>query len=255
MVGDAERVSAVLRGAARRGLVVRVRAPDDEPSWELRHDNRCRAWPRRGSMPATMARRTGRPMTGALTPCAGRAPTRRACSLGRAARSRVAPHVRDRRARRRVAAPRTAEPVDTQRWIAQSRQRVRRQATASRCWSRSAVLRSPATPSYRSSPRRRSARSARPALRARNLGRFVLSLEAVRLATAEAPCRDLRRIRRSACDWQLQAWTDDGPGLAVRPARGTSSARRPRRDGAALVEDVETRGRIAALHDDPPRRG
>jgi len=47
MVGDAERVTVVLEVLRSRGLVVRVRGDDGEPSWELAHDSlvpRVLAW-------------------------------------------------------------------------------------------------------------------------------------------------------------------------------------------------------------------
>ena len=47
MLGDAERVTLVLELLRSRGLVVRVRGDDGEPSWELAHDSlvpRVRAW-------------------------------------------------------------------------------------------------------------------------------------------------------------------------------------------------------------------
>ena len=47
MVGDAERVTVVLEVLRSRGLLVRVRGDDGEPSWELAHDSlvpRVRAW-------------------------------------------------------------------------------------------------------------------------------------------------------------------------------------------------------------------
>ena len=47
MVGDAERVTVVLEVLRSRGLLVRVRGDDGEPSWELAHDSlvpRVMAW-------------------------------------------------------------------------------------------------------------------------------------------------------------------------------------------------------------------
>jgi hypothetical protein len=47
MVGDAERVGAVLELLRSRGLVMRIRGDDGEPSWELAHDSlvpRVLAW-------------------------------------------------------------------------------------------------------------------------------------------------------------------------------------------------------------------
>ncbi len=47
IVGDAERVTGVLEVLRSRGLLVRVRGDDGEPSWELAHDSlvpRVRAW-------------------------------------------------------------------------------------------------------------------------------------------------------------------------------------------------------------------
>ncbi|MGH2901780.1 MAG: hypothetical protein ACRDMZ_24105, partial [Solirubrobacteraceae bacterium] len=47
MVGDVDRVTMVLEVLRSRGLVVRVRGDDGEPSWELAHDSlvpRVRAW-------------------------------------------------------------------------------------------------------------------------------------------------------------------------------------------------------------------
>jgi len=226
------------RCCARAAWLVRVRG-DDGPSWELAHDSlvprvlavgRCRDLARRRATELVRyhLRRS-------------RADAPSLLGSGELARAR-APHVRDRRARREWRRRGTAEPWTPSRLVAQSRQRVRRQATALALLVAVAVA-VPGYTAYRSHlASQRQEREA--ALRARNLGRFVLSLEpfdwdpeAQRAIPADPPL---------GLDWQLQAWTDDGPGSPYALHEDVERTA-PRRDGAALVEDVETRGGRAYL--------
>ncbi|HEX3478639.1 MAG TPA: bifunctional serine/threonine-protein kinase/formylglycine-generating enzyme family protein [Kofleriaceae bacterium] len=239
MVGDAERVSAVLEVLRARGLVVRVRG-DDEPSWELAHDSlvpRVLAWVdardlarRRAIELVRYHLRRSRPDAPSL--------------LGRDELRELGPHMSaiaelDAEWRRRG----SAEPWTPSRLIAQSRQRVRRQAAALALLIAVAVG-VPGYSGYRS--HLASQRQERElALRARNLGRFVLSIEPfdwdpeAQRATPAGPAL-------LGLEWQLQAWTDDGPGAQY--VEGEDVERRPpRRDGTALVEDVEARGGRAYL--------
>jgi formylglycine-generating enzyme required for sulfatase activity len=239
MVGDAERVSAVLEVLRARGLVVRVRG-DDEPSWELAHDSlvpRVLAWVdardlarRRATELVRYHLRRSRPDAPSL--------------LGSGELRELAPHMSaiaelDAEWRRRG----TAEPWTPSRLVAQSRQRVRRQATALALLVAVAVA-VPGYTAYRSHlASQRQEREA--ALRARNLGRFVLSLEpfdwdpeAQRAIPVDPAPLGL--------DWQLRAWTDDGPGAPYALHEDVERTP-PRRDGAALVEEVEARGGRAYL--------
>src|SRR5262249_59005724 len=201
MVGDAERVAAVLEVLRARGLVVRVRG-DDEPSWELAHDSlvsRVLAWVDARDL---ARRRAIELVRYHLRRSRADAPS----LLGRDELRELGPHLSaiaelDAEWRRRG----SAEPWTPSRLIAQSRQRVRRQAAALALLVAVAVA-VPGYSGYRShlaSQRQEHEAS----LRARNLGRFVLSLEpfdwdpeAQRATPADPAPLGLA--------WQLHAWTD-----------------------------------------------
>ncbi|HEX8108308.1 MAG TPA: SUMF1/EgtB/PvdO family nonheme iron enzyme, partial [Kofleriaceae bacterium] len=127
--------------------------------------------------------------------------------------------------------------------VARSRRQVRRQAAAVALLVAVAVA-VPGYTAYRS--HLASQRQEREmALKARNLGQFVLSLEPfdwdpeAQRATAADPAP-------LGLDWQLQAWTDDGPGEPYVEHDDVEHTA-PRPDGAALVQDVEARGGRAYL--------
>jgi hypothetical protein len=81
--------------------------------------------------------------------------------------------------------------------------------------------------------------------RASYLSRFVLSLEPFDW-DAEAQRATPVDPRPLGLDWHLQAWTDDGPG-APYALHEDFERTTPRRDGTALVENVEARGGRAYL--------
>jgi hypothetical protein len=239
MVGDAERVSAVLEVLRARGLVVRVRG-DDEPSWELAHDSlvpRVLAW--------LDARDLARRRAIELVRYHLRRSRADAPSLLRRDELReLGPHMSaiaelDAEWQRRAG----AEPWTPSRLISHSRQRLRRQAGLVAVLVAVAV----AVGGYAAHRSHLAALvdEREASLRARNLGRFVLSLEpfdwdpeAQRAIPADPAPLGL--------EWQLQAWTDDGPGAPYALHEDVERTA-PRRDGAVLVEDVEVRGGRAYL--------
>ncbi|HEX3763242.1 MAG TPA: SUMF1/EgtB/PvdO family nonheme iron enzyme [Kofleriaceae bacterium] len=239
MIGDAERVAAVLEVLRARGLVVRVRG-DDEPSWELAHDSlvpRVLAWVdardlarRRAIELVRYHLRRSRPDAPSL--------------LGSGELRELGPHTSaiaelDAEWQRRG----NAGPWTPSRLIARSRQQVRRQAGALALLVAVAI----AVPGYMAYRSHLTAlgQEREAELKAKNLGRFVLSLEPFDWDAAgqRALPADPAGV---ALDWQLQAWTDDGPGAPYVDHEDVERAS-ARRVGAAIVEDVEARGGRAYL--------
>ena len=243
MVGDAERVGAVLEALRARGLVVRVRGGDGEPSWELAHDSlvaRVLAW--------IDARDLARRRAVELVRYHLRRSRIDAPSLlSRAELRELRPHVAaiaelDAEWQRRGA----AEPWTPSRLVARSRQVLRRQ-TALVALLVGATVAVAATSAYRNHlatvQQEHDAR-----LRAHNLGRFAVVLEpfdwdaAAQRAIAVDPAR-------LTLGWELRTRTGDDaadsdgePAAADEVVRGT-----PRIEGGALVEHVEMRGGDAVL--------
>jgi formylglycine-generating enzyme required for sulfatase activity len=239
MVGDPERVTVVLEVLRSRGLLVRVRG-DGEPSWELAHDSlvpRVRAWmdardlARRGAIELVRYH---------LRRSRADAPS----LLGREELRELKPHTSaiaelDAEWQRRA----TGEPWTPSRLVGRSRQVLRRR-TAIIASLFGAAVAVAGLSLYRSHVE--TVRQEEEAeLKARNLGRFTLSLEpfdwdpAGQAATAVDPA--LVGLR-----WELRAWqSEDEYGERVPEddvVRGT-----PQVLGRALVEHVEARGGRAFL--------
>jgi formylglycine-generating enzyme required for sulfatase activity len=240
MVGDAERVTVVLEVLRSRGLLVRVRGDDGEPSWELAHDSlvpRVMAW----IDARDLARRRAIELVRYhLRRSRAEAPS----LLGRAELRELAPHMSaiaelDAEWQRRA----TAEPWTPSRLVARSRQVLRREIGFIAVLFGIAL--SVAGVSLYSSHVEAVRRDNEAALKARNLGRFTLSLEpfawdpAAQRAIAVDPVKlDLH--------WQLRVWQGDNdygdPVPDVDVVRGTPQIR-----GGALLERVEARGGRAFL--------
>jgi formylglycine-generating enzyme required for sulfatase activity len=231
MVGDAERVSAVLEVLRARGLVVRLRG-DDDPSWELAHDSLVRrvlAWVdardlarRRAIELVRYHLRRSRPDAPSL--------------LGSGELRELAPHSSaiaelDAEWQRRG----SAEPWTPSRLVAASRQRVRRQAAAVALLVAVAIA-VPGYTAYRSHLATLG-QEREAALRARNLGRIALALEPFDWDPAGQ-----RAVRVDpaglALGWELHGAALTGDEVV----RGT-----PRIEGGAVVEHAEVRGGDASL--------
>jgi formylglycine-generating enzyme required for sulfatase activity len=238
MVGDAERVSAVLEVLRARGLVVRLRG-DDEPSWELAHDSLVRrvlAW--------VDARDLARRRATELVRYHLRRSRLDAPSLlGSGELRELAPHASaiaelDAEWRRRG----SAEPWTPSRLVAASRQRVRRQAAAVALLVAVAIA-VPGYTAYRSHLATLG-QEREAALRARNLGRIALALEPFDWDPAGQ-----RAVRVDpaglALGWELHGRDGEDDGAALtgdEVVRGT-----PRIEGGAVVEHAEVRGGDASL--------
>jgi len=240
MVGDAERAAVVLEVLRSRGLVVRVRGDDGEPSWELAHDSlvpRVLAWNdahdlarRRAIELVRYHLRRSRPGAPSL--------------LGRAELRELKPHVAaitelDAEWQRRA----TGAPWTPSRLVGRSRQMLRRQIVV--LASLIAIALGLASVSLYRDHVESEQRAAEAALKARNLGRFTLSLEpfdwdpeAQRAVPADAAPLGLA--------WRLLKWTDDEPS---QPFADHEDVERGGRHDArgAMVQDVEARGGRAFL--------
>lgn len=240
MVGDAERVTAVLEILRSRGLLVRVRGDDGEASWELIHDSlvpRVLAWVDARDL---ARRRAIELVRYHLRRSRAAAPS----LLSRDELRELTPHLSalvelDAEWQRRAG----GEPWSPSRLVGRSRQVLRRQTAFLAAMASIAVA--VAGFSWNRIHTDAAWREREAALKAKNLGRFTLSLEpfdwdpeAQRPSPVDAEPLGLK--------WQLLTRTDDGPGAAfvehLDVERGTT-----RYVGGAMVEDVEARGSRAFL--------
>jgi hypothetical protein len=235
MVGDAERVTVVLEVLRSRGLLVRVRGDDGEPSWELAHDSlvpRVMAW----IDARDLARRRAIELVRYhLRRSRAEAPS----LLGRAELRELEPHRAaivelDAEWQRRT----TDEPWTPSRLVARSRQVLRRETGFIAVLFGIAVA--VAGVSLYSSHVESVRRDNEAALKARNLGRFVLSLEPFdwEPAAQRAIAVDAAPL---GLGWQLLTSSDDEPGRPFAEHDELERGR-PRYEAGALVEDVEARG-------------
>ncbi|HET7506284.1 MAG TPA: SUMF1/EgtB/PvdO family nonheme iron enzyme [Kofleriaceae bacterium] len=240
MVGEAERVTVVLEVLRTRGLLVRVRGDAGEPSWELAHDSlvpRVMAWIDARDLDR---RRAIELVRYHLRRSRADAPS----LLGRAELRELKPHLSaiaelDAEWQRRS----TDEPWTPSRLVARSRQVVRREAGFIATLFGIAVA--VAGVSLYNSHAEAQRRDVELALKARNLGRFTLSLEPfdwdpdTQKATP-VPAAPL------GLDWQLLTMSNDEPGQAFASHDEVERGAR-RLEHGALVEDVEARGGRAFL--------
>ena len=245
MVGDAERVVAVLDILRSHGLVMRLRGNDGEPSWELAHDSlvaRVLAWVdardlarRRATELVRYHMRRSRPSSPSL--------------LSREELRELRPHISaiaelDAEWQRRA----TSDPWSPSRLLARSRQVLRRQIALIAFLVGIAIVVA-GYGLYRGhlATQRQEYEFD---LRARNLGRFALSLEpfdwdpeAQRAIAVDAAALGLVP--------HLYTWTDEGPGTAFVEHEDIECSP-PRHEGKAMVSDVEARGGRAYLVIDRP---
>ncbi|HEU4732381.1 MAG TPA: bifunctional serine/threonine-protein kinase/formylglycine-generating enzyme family protein [Kofleriaceae bacterium] len=245
MVGDPERVTVVLEVLRSRGLLVRVRGDDGEPSWELAHDSlvpRVMAWMDSRDLDR---RRAIELVRYHLRRSRADAPS----LLGRAELRELKPHLSaiaelDAEWQRRA----TGEPWTPSRLVARSRQVVRREAGFIAVLF--GIAAAVASISLYNSHAEAQRRDAELALKARNLGRFTLSLEPFdwdpvggQITPVDAAPLGLR--------WQLLAAVEDEPGPPFiehdEVERGSA-----RLAGGKMVEDVEARGGRAFLSIERP---
>jgi len=240
MVGDAERVTVVLEVLRSRGLLVRVRGDDGEPSWELAHDSlvpRVMAW----IDARDLARRRAIELVRYhLRRSRAAAPS----LLGRAELRELAPHRSaiaelDAEWRRRA----SGEPWTPSRLVARSRQVLRREIGAIAVLFAIAVA--VAGQSLYTSHVDAVRRDSEAQLKARNLGRFTLRLQPFDWDPADQRARAIDAAPLGL-EWQLLRWTDDEPGQPLAEhddvERGAG-----RFESGALVQDVEARGGRAFL--------
>jgi serine/threonine protein kinase len=241
MVDDPERVTVVLEVLRSRGLLVRVRGDDGEPSWELAHDSlveRVRAW----IDARDLARRRAIELV--------RYHVRRSRAdepslLSRAELRELRPYLPalaelDTEWRRRPA----AASWSPSRLVARSRQILRRQTALLAALVSVAVI--VASVAFYQMYAEALRRESEAVLKARNLGKLTLRLEPFDW--------DPVALRRTPADptslglsWRLLAVADDAePGVPFVEGedveRGTA-----RIAGGALVEDIEARGGPALL--------
>jgi len=240
MVGDAEQASSVLEVLRSRGLVMRVRGDDGEPSWELAHDSlvpRVLAWldardlaRRRAIELVRYHLRRSRPGAPSL--------------LGREELRELRPHVSaiaelDAEWQRRA----TGEPWSPSRLIRRSRQVLHRQIAF--VASLIAVALAVAGVSLVRNHVAALGQEREAALKARNLGQFTLSLEPFDWD----PARQVAvKVDPAALElsWELRGRdTDDGYGEPLPAGDVVRGA--PRIEAGALVERVEARGGRAFL--------
>ena len=240
IVGDAERASGVLEVLRSRGLVVRVRGKGGEPSWELAHDSlvpRVLAWVDARDLARRHAIELVRHH---LRRSRGDAPS----LLGRAELRELGPHTSaiaelDAEWQRRG----SGEPWSPSRLVARSRQVLRRETATVAALIAVAVAVAGYSLYRNHEATLRQEHEAE--LKARNLGRFALSLEpfdwsaAEQRATPTAPgALDLR--------WELRSRDHDyEPGDRLPDGEVIRGA--PHIEGNALVEHVEARGGSAVL--------
>jgi eukaryotic-like serine/threonine-protein kinase len=240
MVGDAERVAVVLEVLRSRGLLVRVRGDGDEPSWELAHDSlvpRVLAWIDARDLDR---RRAIELVRYHLRRSRAEAPS----LLDRAELRELRPHVAaiaelDVEWQRRQ----TGEPWTPSRLVERSRRVLRRQTAL--LASLVGVAAALAGLSLYSNHVAAVARANEAALKAKNLGRFTLSL-----APFDWDPRTQRAIAVDAAplglDWQLLTSSDDEPGPPF--VENDDLERGPSRyAGGARIDDVEARGGRAFL--------
>jgi hypothetical protein len=235
MVGDAERVTVVLEVLRSRGLLVRVRGDDGEPSWELAHDSlvpRVTAW----IDARDLARRRAIELVRYhLRRSRAEAPS----LLGRAELRELEPHRAaivelDAEWQRRA----TGEPWTPSRLVARSRQVLRRETGFIAALFGIAIA--VAGVSLYSRHMETVRRDREAALKARNLGRFTLSLEPFDWdpAAQRATAVDAAPL---GLDWQLLRSSEDEPGPPF-VEHDELERGQPRYQGRAQVEDVEARG-------------
>jgi hypothetical protein len=233
MVGDADRVTVVLEVLRSRGLVVRVRGDDGEPSWELAHDSlvpRVLAW----MDSRDLARRRAIELVRYhLRRSRADAPSLLSFRELRELRSHGDAVVAlDAEWKRRT----TDEPWSPSRLVARSRQALRRTiAVIAPLVLAAAVIAGVAFQRSRVEAERRRL----------DLGRIVLQLEPFDWdpGAQQAIPVDPAKVQLR---WELHTWTnDDQYGELVSDdevVRGT-----PRLEGPAVVEHVEAHGGRAFL--------
>jgi hypothetical protein len=240
MVGDAERVTVVLEVLRSRGLLVRVRGTDGEPCWELAHDSlvpRVLAW----IDARDLARRRAIELVRYhLRRSRADAPS----LLDRDELRELGPHVAaiaelDAEWRRRA----TGEPWTPSRLVERSRQVLRRRTALIASLFGIAVTIAGISLYLNHLVTVQQEKEAD--LKARNLGRFTLSLEPFDWdpETQRATAADAATLGLA---WQLLKSSDDEPGQPF--VEHEDVERGARRDaGGAMVQDVEARGGRAFL--------
>ncbi len=236
----AEQVTAVLEVLRSRGLLVRVRDPGGEPGWELVHDSlvpRVLAWLDRRDLARRLAIevvryhvRRSRPETPSL--------------LSRAELRELKPHadaVAELEAEWQKRGTTAEEAWSPARLIAHSRRSLRRRtaiATTVVC----ALLAIAGAGVYRSHVEEARVRE-QESLRARDLGRFVLSLEPFDWDPTTQRATPVTTEAMPTLRWDLHA-PDPGDPDQPGPTLGADLVVRglPRLEGSALVEHVEARG-------------
>jgi len=240
MVGDAERVTVVLEVLRSRGLLVRVRGTDGEPCWELAHDSlvpRVLAW----IDARDLARRRAIELVRYhLRRSRADAPS----LLDRDELRELGPHVAaiaelDAEWQRRA----TGEPWTPSRLVERSRQVLRRRTALIASLFGIAVTIAGISLYLNHLVTVQQEKEAD--LKARNLGRFTLSLEPFDWdpETQRATAADAATLGLA---WQLLKSSDDEPGQPF--VEHEDVERGARRDaGGAMVQDVEARGGRAFL--------
>ena len=235
MVGDAERVTVVLEVLRSRGLLVRVRGDDGEPSWELAHDSlvpRVRAWIDARDL-------TRRQATELVRYHLRRSRADAPSLLGLRELRELARHADavvelDAEWKRRT----TDEPWSPSRLVARSRQVLGRTIALL------AVLACVLGVAAGVAIHRGRVEAER---RRRDLGRFVLELEPFDWDPVHAcPIRVRVDPARVALAWELHSWDskdDYGPRVADDDlVRGVRTI-----EAATVIEHVEARGGHAYL--------
>ena len=240
----AHEVRAVLEALRSRGLLVRVRDAGGEPGWELVHDSlvpRVLAWLDRRDLDRRRAielvryhLRRSRPEAPSL--------------LGRAELRELAPYADaiaelDEEWRKRGEAGHVWTPA---RLVERSRQAQRRRVGTAATFL-VASLSIAGVGFYRSHVE--SVHSEHEAsLRARDLGRFVLSLEPFDWDPSTQQARPVAATSVVGLGWQLHLPNEDDPAEPGLPYREDLLIRdEPRNEGLARVEAVEARGGTAFL--------
>jgi hypothetical protein len=233
MLGDAERVTLVLEVLRSRGLLVRVRGDDGEPSWELAHDSlvpRVRAWIDARDLER---RRAIELVRYHLRRSRADAPSLLSLRELRELRRHGDAVVElDAEWKRR----KTDEPWSPSRLVARSRQVLRRTvAVVAPLVLAAAVIAGIAIHRNR----------VEAELRSLDLGRFVLELEPF---DWDPRAQEPRKVDPAtvALGWELHTWySDDEYGHPVPDDDVVRGVRRI--VGGALVEHVEARGGRAFL--------
>jgi serine/threonine protein kinase/formylglycine-generating enzyme required for sulfatase activity len=240
MLGDAERVTLVLEVLRSRGLLVRVRGDGGEPSWELAHDSlvpRVRAWIDARDLER---RRAVELVRYHLRRSRADAPSLlSARELRELRRHGDAVVELDAEWKRRA----SGDPWTPTRLVDHSRQILRRQrAVVAASLSIAAAIASVGLYRNHVAAVRQETEAE---FKARNLGRFTLSLEPFDWdpQTQRASPVDAAAL---GLEWQLLKWSDGEPGQPFAEHDDVERGSRGYLAGA-MVQDVEARGGRAFL--------